>query len=221
MFKKSFLAVAILSFCAASVFAQPTEQVFVTFGEGANVSSTSTVFIGDGSSGSAFIYSAADFQYQAFDLEFSTTDNSVIQFTGAELFEPINELGQFRWDDFSQLRPLVEPANGQLRAVAVTVMATGIVPALGAGGLDPEFDFEANAFRVARIDYDIVGVGTADISLALGVNKFFSVASRDVLIQPTLGNGTLTVTGVPEPGSATLIALVLVGVNARRRRVSC
>ena len=220
MSTRILLAVAVLSLCSTSVFAQ-TEQVFVSFGEGANLTNTAT-FDADDESGSAFIFSAADFDFDAFDLEFSTTTDDVIEFTGAEVFNPTNGTGQSRFErNVNAIRETVNATDGRLFGVAVT--ATGVNPALGAAGLDPEFDVEANAFRIARIDFDIVGIGTADITLASGINEFFSDLTPDTLFQPTLGNGTLTVTGppppaVPEPSAMGILALGLVGFVARRRR---
>ena len=218
MLKRILLAVAVLSLCSTSVFAQ-TEQVFVSFGEGADITNTATFDVDDGT-GSAFIFSAADFDFDAFDLEFSTTTNDVIEFTGAEVFNPTNGIGQPRFDgDETIVRETVNAGDGRLMGVAIR--AAGVNPALGAAGLDPEFDVEANAFRVARIDFDIIGSGDADITLALGINEFFN-QPKD-LLQPTFGNGTLTVTGpqppaVPEPSAMGILALGLVGFVARRRR---
>ena len=213
MLKTILLAATVLGFCSTSLLAQ-TEQVFVTFGEGANVSSTATFDINDGS-GSAFIFSDADLDITAFDLDFFTTANDVIEFTGAEVFNPINTLGQPRFEDDSIIQ-VVEAFDGRFLALAIS--ASGVNPGLGAAGLDPGFDAEANAFRIARIDFDIVGIGTADITLSLGINEFFSRETPNELFQPTFGNGSLTVTSVPEPSTTGLLALGLVGFVTRRGR---
>ena len=116
-------------------------------------------------------------------------------------------------------KPLLSAADGRL--IGVAVLAAGVNPALGAAGLDPEFDVDANAFRVARIDFDIIGSGDADITLAVGANQFFSDLTPDILLSPTLGAGSITVTGVPavpEPSAMGILALGLVGFFARRRR---
>ena len=98
MLKRILLAVTVLGFCSTSVFAQ-TEQVFVSFGEGADITNTATFDVDDGS-GSAFIFSAADFDFNAFDLEFSTSGTDVISFTSAEVFNPTIGIGigQTRFD---------------------------------------------------------------------------------------------------------------------------
>ena len=220
MLKRILLGVAVLGMCSTSVFAQ-TEQVFVSFGEGANVSNTATFDVDDGS-GSAFIFSAPDFDFNAFDLEFTTSGTDVISFTGAEVFNEVNGIGQFRFDgDASTVRETVSADNGRL--IGVAVQAAGVNPALGAAGLDPNFDADANAFQVARIDFDIIGSGDADITLAIGDNQFFSDLTPDDLLQPSLGNGSVSVTGgpipaVPEPSAMGILALGLVGFVVRRRR---
>ena len=42
--------------------------------------------------------------------------------------------------------------------------------------------------------------------------------SGGVLVDPAFGGATLTVTGIPEPSSAILLALGFAGFAARRRR---
>ena len=223
MLKRILLAVAVVGFCSTSAFAQD-EQVFVTFGQGADVGMTTATFDLDAgeTTGSAFIFSAADFDFNAFDIDFVASDPSVISFTGAEVFNPINGIGAARFDgDETTVRATTTADSGRL--IGVAVQASGVNPALGAAGLDPEFDVDANAFRVARIDFDVIGSGTTEINLLLGENEFFSDLTPDELIQPTFGDGTVNVDGdggvaVPEPSTMGILAFGLVGFVARRRR---
>ena len=233
MLKRILLAAVVLSCCSANGFAQ---QVFVSFEQGADVSATSTADVSE-LTGSAFIYSAQNLGIQAFDLTFSTTDVDVIQFTGGEIFNSeisLNGEDVFgvRWND-----PQTETINtalGNLLAIAVSgngdTTVQGINPQLAS--FDRGFDVEAinpedgngiGSFLLARFDYDIVGEGTAEITLGVGENEFLELGNLDVTFLPTLGNGTLTVTNtppavVPEPSAAGILALGLVGFVARRRR---
>ena len=216
MLKRLLFSVVVLSFCTTSAFAQDlTEDVFVTFGQGAAASSSAT-FGQDDTSGTAFVFSQNGFDFGAFDLTFSTSDASVINFSGAEVFNPAF-IGNNRFDG-DQVAETTD-VTGNLLGVAVTALGVSTNFTM----LDPEFDGDVGAngaFRIAQIDFDIVGGGDADITLAVGPNAFFSSATPDVLLTPTLGAGSLTVeaAAIPEPSTAGILALGLVGFVARRRR---
>ena len=209
MFKRILLAAVVLSLCSTNGYAQ---QVFTTFGQGSNAASTGTVNASSGT-GSFFIYSAGDYQFDAFDLEFSVADNSVIEFTNAELFNstisagPGLDLG-VRFNE----NVLSETTANSGRLVGISITEQGINPA--GASFDEDFDAlvanpdgsSVGSFLLAQVDYDIVGSGTVDINLELGELEFFSFSTPTVLIQPTLGSGTLTVastqvTSVPEPST--------------------
>ena len=221
MFKRILFAAVVLSFCATSSYAQ---QVFVSFGQGADVSSSGEADVMDGT-GTAFIYSAGDFDIDAFDLRFSTADDSVIQFANAEIFNSeINANNTFlgvRWDG-EPIGTVDNTTSG--RFFGVTIIESGPDPALAA--FDEDFDpLAANpdgrpggSFLLGQVDYDIVGPGTADITLEIGPLEFFSYTTPTILLRPTLGSGTLSVTAVPEPSTMGLLALGLVGLVTRRSR---
>lgn len=192
----SFAVVLIL--CSTSGYAQ---QVFVSFGQGVDVSSSGAADLTVGT-GSIFIYSAEDFDIDAFELIVSTSDDSVIQFRDAEIFNSqitVNtDLLGFRWFDESEAEVL---NTTSVRFLGVAFLEYGIAPSLAA--FDEDFDpLAANpdgrpggSFLLGRVDYDIVGPGTADITLETDRLGFYSYSTPDDILFPTFGWGTLTVTG--------------------------
>ena len=230
MFKRSLLAVAVLSLFASSSFA----DVFLSFDQGdqARSSAIGSANFSDGT-GSAFIFSNADFQFDAFDLDFSIVDNSVISITEVTIFNddiPNGFSTGPRWNSPLQAGLVVvddmnndDPADDVLsttlgRLLAVSVTEIGINPL--AAGVDPNFDTPANAFLLAQIDFDIVGTGTVDINLELGENQFFSNGeeTQEILLSPAVAGGTLTVAAVPEPSAMGVLVLAMAGFVVRRRR---
>lgn len=221
MLKRVLFVAVSLALCSSSGYAQ---QVFVTFGEGAQPAVGARVDLSE-ETGSAFIYSAGDFQFDAFDLDFSIADDSVIRFTNVELFNPVIGDGIItfgtRWE--TQQRALLTDTTGDLLALSLSQI--GVDPGLAGTGFDEYFDpavanpdgRPGGSFLLARVDYDIVAVGTVDLELEVGDNLFLSLNTPQDLISPTLGNATLVV-GVPEPSTAGILALGLVGLVARRRR---
>ena len=68
---------------------------------------------------------------------------------------------------------------------------------------------------LGTVDFDLAGVGEVEFDLVPSGN---GVLSGGVLVDPAFGGATLTVTGIPEPSSAILLALGFAGFAARRRR---
>ena len=219
MLKRILLAVVVLSLCSTGAYAQ---DVFVTFGQGINAgvdgarNGTTTADVADGT-GTAFVYSNLNFDFTAFDLDFSTSDDSVIQFSNAVVFNPMRQFGNnVRWNHPITNTVDATGTSGQLFAVAVD-RANGIDGSCSPIETEEGFDTGAAAFRIAQIDYNLVGAGDADITLTLGDRGF-----NPTSLNPTLGNGLITVTGdtaaVPEPSSAAVLALGFAGFLVRRRR---
>jgi hypothetical protein len=115
--------------------------------------------------------------------------------------------------------PHAESTAGSARFLGIAVNENGINPDFSQ--IDPDFDDDADAFLLARINYTIVGEGTTDITLSETDRGFFSNDSPDELLAVSLGSGSLTVTAsvIPEPSSLGILALAMVGLLARRNRI--
>lgn len=223
MFKSVMIAAAILISCPALVFSQ---DISFLFGgslpeAGGGPATNSLFFDGTVSSGSVNIYSRFGLRFDAADLNFSISDTSVAQITGGEAFNPpFNEgFGPFRFDD----AVLTTDANGS----SGNFFAAAVIGSVGVGNNpvqpiffplgDPLFDPTVGpegSFLLARVDYDIVGAGTAEFSLELGAQGVLELP--DVALNPTFGSATLT--SVPEPSSSIALMVGCVAMIARRKK---
>ena len=166
--------------------------------------------------GTAYVYVRNDptLNLDAFEIDVTNGDTSVIQFTVAQLQNPT--LGPFgdRWDS-----PTAATATaGASNLLGVAINANGVDT--GFAAFDPDYDGVADAFLLAQINYNIVGVGTSVLNLTAGSRGFFSNDSPDELLDPTFASGTITVIPevIPEPSSVGILALGLMGLLARRKR---
>ena len=124
------------------------------------------------------------------------------------------------------------PANADGRFFAVNVRENGVNPGLRSFDTgyfatigDGVALGSSGAFLLARVDYSIIGPGTTTFDLFLDLDTVAPVILLDsnveggtILLDPTLGSASLTVTGIPEPSSLTLLILGSVGMLARRKR---
>ena len=186
-----FIAIAFLAASPAMVFSHAQAQdIFVSFGQGANVTSTATATAGG--SGSAFIYVRNGFEFRAFDLEVTSSDSSIVALTGATLFnDPFDSPFQTvtRWD-----QPLfagAAGASGQLVALALSNNSNGITS--GSASFDSDFDFAANAFLLARIDYELVGDGDVEICVGETPSGPGVFSPLFAPVSPSFACGELTV----------------------------
>jgi len=226
MLKNLLFAAVIVTLSPAFVFAA---DIFFAFGQGAAASDTATASISD-NSGSVFIYSKQDFAFDSADLNFTNSDSSVIQFTGGVAFNSLSPgpFGDFLKFDSSVVSFSSTPlTDGRLLSIAI--LENGVNPLAAMFDLDFDAAVRVNstpdgALMLARLDYDIVGAGTANFSFTLGSNGVITLGSDpnpDILLSPSLGSASLTVTEaevIPEPSSVALLMLGSIGLVTRRKR---
>ena len=230
MLKNLLTAAVIVIISPALVLA---DDIFFAFGQGAAASNTSTTTTAAGS-GSVYIYSDANLDFVAADLEFTNSDSSVVQFTSGTVRNSVfNTVGGRKFDDPTNL--IINTATDGAVLLA-GISENGVNPPLGVL-FDPDYDAAVDvsgtdgAFLLARVDYDIVGQGTVNFDLQIdptnGVIDLVPNPDPDasgpltVELNPSLGSATLTVgpaVGVPEPSTLTLLMLGSVGLVARRKR---
>ena len=184
MIKNILVAAAILLASPAFVSAQ---DVFWSFSS-TSATSSSSPSVGD--SGSAYIFSNGPFGFDALDLNFSTSDSSVIQFTGGEAFNPafIGLTGT----RFSSALLTVDSTTNTGNLFTLNFGQNGVNPNSGPF-FDPGFDLGVGPFGavlLARVDFDIVGAGTADLNFALGLQGAIQLPITPLF--PSFGSATLT-----------------------------
>ena len=220
MVKKILIAAALVIASPALVFSQ---DIFWSFDSASNVTTTT----GDiGTSGTAYIFSDQPFAYDAIDLNFTTSDSSVLLLTGGTALN-----GEYAGNPFisgptfnsTMLELDTDPTvatgeSGNLFAVNIT--ENGIIPA--AASFNDQFAVGAGsgsgAFRLAEVTYDIVGTGTATLEFSLGLQGVLGLPA--IVIDPSFGTATLTVEpiAVPEPSSLALLVFGSAGLVVRRKR---
>jgi hypothetical protein len=223
------LVLALVAFSAGSVFAQ--DNVYFAGAEGTPNSAFDSGELAVGDTGSVFVYwdaNLSNLDTGAF-LDIVTDTAGVINFTGGETFEFAIEIAGTpvgnRWTDDMGAGGSFGPGeltNGgegiNINAFTVTG-GDGILAANnGTPFTDQGYDAAADAFLFARLDYEAVGEGTTSLSVTPGAG---GIVNAGATVDATFGSATFTVGGgpvIPEPTTAGLLAMGLVGLVARRRR---
>lgn len=192
MFKNFFLAVAIAMASQSFVF---TQDVFWSFSS----TSLETSFSGNlGDTGSAYIFSDANFGFDAIDLDFTMSDSRVIRFTGGEAFNPtFNVIGGRRFNAASvQVEPTADtPVGDTWNLFLVNVIENGVDPSVGRL-FDPGFEPGVGpngAFLLARIDFEILDVGGAELEFSLGLQGAIELPEN--VLDPTFGSAVVNTDG--------------------------
>ena len=183
MFKKIFL-VALISITNATLVS--AQDIFWSFDSDELVTRFDVgEFI---EPGSAYIFSDALFNFDALDLDFSSS-NSVIQFTGGEAFNPQSLIGSAF--DFTEITIATDGSGGQLFSVAI--IGTGIPsifdpidPTLFKPEIGPN-----GAFLLARVDFEIFELGKAELDFTLG--SLGALQLPDVVLDPSFGSALFSV----------------------------
>jgi len=170
-------------------------------------------------SGTAYIFVDGLVGFDAVDLNFTSSNASVLLLTDGETTNP--EFGDLGSTRFNSSEITIDGAGDAGNLFAVNITENGVNPML-APLFDPDFDANVGpngATLLASVDYSVVGPGTATLEFNLGPQ---GVVVLPGLFIPTFGSATLTASAaaVPEPSSAALLVLGAVGFIARRRRAS-
>ena len=191
---------------AASLF---PSRVGVVGGGAAVAEPPITHGVSDGS-GSLFIWSTDDQSVnQSLSLNVSSMTPGVIRLTGAAVFNPFVDVGiegvsTNRWQGTGGGTVSADSIENVV-GVAVTE-GFGLDPAVAA--FDPLHDTAASAWLFARVDYDVLALGSTEVSVGVGP---VDIVDGGGSVAGAFSFGTITVEVIPEP--QTHVAWVLMGLG--------
>ena len=225
--KNFSLVLAIVAMSVSSASAQNFFWSLSDIGGGA-ANSDLTIDTNASPSGTVFLYYADNGQAitEGLDLDFTWTNNDVVEFTAAETFEaditfgpggpPIND----RWgDNFGPASDVQANSVSGFTTVNV-VNGTGIQPEHAPGVLNDDgfdlvdtlYDTSNNSFLIGSINYNTL----TDAETSILVSGLVVDGGAD--IGASFSGLTFAGAAIPEPSTAGLLALGLVGLVSRRRR---
>ena len=187
MFKRAVIAVAIVFASPAFVSAQ---DIFWSFSPTQLITNEfQFTGLGESRSGSVYIFAEGLFSFDALDLDFTVCDPTVIEFTGGTTFnDPFTAIGGTAFD-LSAVTIGADGASGNLFALNTT--QNGISPPFSAL-FNPHFEASLGpngAVLLARLDFDILNEGIANLDFALGSQGALQLP--DFVLNPSLGSATL------------------------------
>ena len=192
------------------------------------VISTGPVELNVGETGIGFVFARNGFDIgQLQNLEISSSDNTAVAITSAQLLQ----FDTFNIVPNTQTR-FTEPATATLNGdSSFSLFGTnfGALPDDGnptSNGLrggafaafDDGFDEDLDALLLAQFEFSVLGGEGTSVNFDFTGGSLFQGATEVTGADADFVGATVDVQGVPEPTSAGLLALGLVGLVARRRR---
>ena len=214
---KEFLIAAAVAMASSPAFVS-AQDFFFSFDE---FSRAPTTTVGSNTAtGSVFIFRDENLDVTQLDLDFTNDNSSVVSFTGGVVFNDgaansglaASAPGGAEFTSFDLLDPNgpggITPTDGRLFATSFLPIPSPLP--------NPDLRPGANGVLLARVDFDVVGSGTANFSFIPG--DLGVVVEGIGFFDPDFATGSITVEAVPEPSSAALLILGAAAMVARRRR---